>query len=38
MLFSFQQGKTEEQLKAEKAWYGTEKVWLIHKDGFSLGL
>ncbi|XP_024118743.1 unconventional myosin-XVIIIa isoform X3 [Oryzias melastigma] len=29
-------GKTEEQLKAEKAWYGTEKVWLIHKDGFSL--
>ncbi|XP_011481971.1 unconventional myosin-XVIIIa isoform X4 [Oryzias latipes] len=30
------QGKTEEQLKAEKTWYGTEKIWLIHKDGFSL--
>uniref|UniRef100_A0A3P9MPD7 Myosin XVIIIAa n=1 Tax=Oryzias latipes TaxID=8090 RepID=A0A3P9MPD7_ORYLA len=29
-------GKTEEQLKAEKTWYGTEKIWLIHKDGFSL--
>uniref|UniRef100_A0A673XBM2 Myosin XVIIIAa n=1 Tax=Salmo trutta TaxID=8032 RepID=A0A673XBM2_SALTR len=28
--------KTEEQIAAEKAWYGTEKVWLIHKDGFSL--
>ncbi|XP_031428134.1 unconventional myosin-XVIIIa-like isoform X2 [Clupea harengus] len=28
--------KTEEQITAEKAWYGTEKVWLVHKDGFSL--
>uniref|UniRef100_A0A4W5L0W6 Myosin XVIIIAa n=1 Tax=Hucho hucho TaxID=62062 RepID=A0A4W5L0W6_9TELE len=28
--------KTEEQIAAEKAWYGTEKVWLVHKDGFSL--
>nr|XP_055063928.1 unconventional myosin-XVIIIa isoform X5 [Misgurnus anguillicaudatus] len=28
--------KTEEQLLAEKAWYNTEKVWLVHKDGFSL--
>ncbi|KAL2095355.1 hypothetical protein ACEWY4_010074 [Coilia grayii] len=28
--------KTEEQIAAEKLWYGTEKVWLIHKDGFSL--
>ncbi|XP_055725184.1 unconventional myosin-XVIIIa-like [Salvelinus fontinalis] len=28
--------KTEEQVAAEKAWYGTEKVWLVHKDGFSL--
>uniref|UniRef100_A0A8C1KCK8 Myosin XVIIIAa n=1 Tax=Cyprinus carpio TaxID=7962 RepID=A0A8C1KCK8_CYPCA len=27
---------TEEQLAAEKAWYNTEKVWLVHKDGFSL--
>lgn len=31
------QGKTEEQIKAEKAWYNTEKVWLVHKDGFSMG-
>uniref|UniRef100_A0A9J8CS12 Myosin XVIIIAa n=1 Tax=Cyprinus carpio carpio TaxID=630221 RepID=A0A9J8CS12_CYPCA len=30
------QVKTEEQLAAEKAWYNTEKVWLVHKDGFSL--
>uniref|UniRef100_A0A8C7KZR2 Myosin XVIIIAa n=1 Tax=Oncorhynchus kisutch TaxID=8019 RepID=A0A8C7KZR2_ONCKI len=30
------QVKTEEQIAAEKAWYGTEKVWLVHKDGFSL--
>nr|XP_020454380.1 unconventional myosin-XVIIIa-like isoform X1 [Monopterus albus] len=29
-------GKTEEQIVAEKAWYDTEKVWLVHKDGFSL--
>ncbi|XP_056140600.1 unconventional myosin-XVIIIa-like [Lampris incognitus] len=29
-------GKTEEQIAAEKAWYHTEKVWLVHKDGFSL--
>uniref|UniRef100_A0A8D3AYU0 Myosin XVIIIAb n=1 Tax=Scophthalmus maximus TaxID=52904 RepID=A0A8D3AYU0_SCOMX len=28
--------KTEEQIAAEQAWYGSEKVWLIHKDGFSL--
>ncbi|CAB1316214.1 unnamed protein product [Coregonus sp. 'balchen'] len=28
--------KSEEQIAAEKAWYGTEKVWLVHKDGFSL--
>ncbi|KAJ8280867.1 hypothetical protein GJAV_G00060170 [Gymnothorax javanicus] len=28
--------KTEEQITAEQAWYGSEKVWLIHKDGFSL--
>uniref|UniRef100_A0A3Q3ICT7 Myosin XVIIIAa n=1 Tax=Monopterus albus TaxID=43700 RepID=A0A3Q3ICT7_MONAL len=30
------EGKTEEQIVAEKAWYDTEKVWLVHKDGFSL--
>ncbi|XP_040906951.1 unconventional myosin-XVIIIa isoform X2 [Toxotes jaculatrix] len=29
-------GKTEEQITAEQAWYNTEKVWLVHKDGFSL--
>ncbi|TKS81517.1 Unconventional myosin-XVIIIa [Collichthys lucidus] len=30
------QVKTEEQIAAEKVWYGSEKVWLVHKDGFSL--
>ncbi|XP_031712847.1 unconventional myosin-XVIIIa-like isoform X5 [Anarrhichthys ocellatus] len=29
-------GKTEEQITAERAWYYTEKVWLVHKDGFSM--
>ncbi|XP_036123773.1 unconventional myosin-XVIIIa isoform X3 [Molossus molossus] len=28
--------KTEEQVAAEEAWHETEKVWLVHKDGFSL--
>ncbi|XP_053130593.1 unconventional myosin-XVIIIa isoform X13 [Hemicordylus capensis] len=28
--------KTEEQIAAEEAWYETDKVWLVHKDGFSL--
>ncbi|KAK1800761.1 hypothetical protein P4O66_005957 [Electrophorus voltai] len=28
--------KTEDQIAAEQAWYSTEKVWLVHKDGFSL--
>ncbi|XP_062241140.1 unconventional myosin-XVIIIa isoform X3 [Platichthys flesus] len=28
--------KTEEQILAEQAWYGSEKVWLVHKDGFTL--
>ncbi|KAI1903664.1 hypothetical protein AGOR_G00029530 [Albula goreensis] len=28
--------KTEEQIAAEQAWYGTEKMWLVHKEGFSL--
>ncbi|KAM9801206.1 unconventional myosin-XVIIIa [Neosynchiropus ocellatus] len=31
-----QQVKTEEQIAAEQAWYGSEKVWLVHNDGFSL--
>ncbi|XP_047450750.1 unconventional myosin-XVIIIa isoform X9 [Mugil cephalus] len=30
------QVKTEEQIAAEQAWYESEKVWLVHKDGFSL--
>uniref|UniRef100_A0A8D1BGN7 Unconventional myosin-XVIIIa n=2 Tax=Sus scrofa TaxID=9823 RepID=A0A8D1BGN7_PIG len=30
------QVKTEEQIAAEEAWCETEKVWLVHKDGFSL--
>uniref|UniRef100_A0ABM5ENN8 Unconventional myosin-XVIIIa isoform X2 n=1 Tax=Pogona vitticeps TaxID=103695 RepID=A0ABM5ENN8_9SAUR len=30
------QAKTEEQVAAEEAWYETDKVWLVHKDGFSL--
>ncbi|XP_037605539.1 unconventional myosin-XVIIIa-like isoform X6 [Sebastes umbrosus] len=29
-------GKTEEQITAVRAWYNTEKVWLVHKDGFSM--
>uniref|UniRef100_A0A8C5H6E4 Unconventional myosin-XVIIIa-like n=1 Tax=Gouania willdenowi TaxID=441366 RepID=A0A8C5H6E4_GOUWI len=29
-------GKTDEQITAERVWYNTEKVWLVHKDGFSL--
>ncbi|XP_076792367.1 unconventional myosin-XVIIIa isoform X12 [Arvicanthis niloticus] len=28
--------KSEEQIAAEEAWYETEKVWLVHRDGFSL--
>nr|XP_019595019.1 PREDICTED: unconventional myosin-XVIIIa isoform X17 [Rhinolophus sinicus] len=28
--------KTEEQIAAEEAWHETEKVWLVHRDGFSL--
>ncbi|XP_074244548.1 unconventional myosin-XVIIIa isoform X12 [Saimiri boliviensis] len=30
------QAKTEEQIAAEEAWNETEKVWLVHRDGFSL--
>ncbi|CAO2644325.1 Unconventional myosin-XVIIIa [Lemmus lemmus] len=30
------QAKTEEQIAAEEAWCETEKVWLVHRDGFSL--
>uniref|UniRef100_A0A667YGT7 Myosin XVIIIAa n=1 Tax=Myripristis murdjan TaxID=586833 RepID=A0A667YGT7_9TELE len=35
-IHQFLQVKTEEQITAERAWYNTEKVWLVHKDGFSL--
>ncbi|XP_057677598.1 unconventional myosin-XVIIIa-like isoform X4 [Corythoichthys intestinalis] len=28
--------KNEENVASERAWYHTEKVWLVHKDGFSL--
>lgn len=37
IIISVYQVKTEEQISAEQAWYGSEKVWLVHKDGFSLG-
>uniref|UniRef100_UPI00358EC0ED unconventional myosin-XVIIIa isoform X3 n=1 Tax=Myxine glutinosa TaxID=7769 RepID=UPI00358EC0ED len=30
--------KSEEQLASEQAWYGAEKVWLAHRDGFSLAV
>ncbi|XP_069471389.1 unconventional myosin-XVIIIa isoform X5 [Ambystoma mexicanum] len=33
---SLPQAKTEEHIAQEQAWYETDKVWLIHKDGFSL--
>uniref|UniRef100_A0A8C8H3L5 Myosin XVIIIAb n=1 Tax=Oncorhynchus tshawytscha TaxID=74940 RepID=A0A8C8H3L5_ONCTS len=35
-LHNLFQVKTEEQIATEQAWYGSEKVWLVHKDGFSL--
>lgn len=37
LFSSLWQVKTEEQIAAEEAWHETEKVWLVHKDGFSLG-
>uniref|UniRef100_A0A8C4R2D0 Uncharacterized protein n=1 Tax=Eptatretus burgeri TaxID=7764 RepID=A0A8C4R2D0_EPTBU len=30
--------KSEEQVTSEQAWYGAEKVWLAHRDGFSLAV
>uniref|UniRef100_A0A8C7SUL0 Myosin XVIIIA b n=1 Tax=Oncorhynchus mykiss TaxID=8022 RepID=A0A8C7SUL0_ONCMY len=36
LLHNLFQVKTEEQIATEQAWYGSEKVWLVHKDGFSL--
>ncbi len=29
------QAKTEDQVATEKAWLAAERVWLIHKAGFS---
>lgn len=29
------QAKTEDEVASEKAWLSTEKVWLIHKAGFT---
>uniref|UniRef100_A0A8C9WKU3 Myosin XVIIIAa n=1 Tax=Scleropages formosus TaxID=113540 RepID=A0A8C9WKU3_SCLFO len=28
--------KSEEQIASEREWFSSEKVWLVHKDGFSL--
>lgn len=37
LVLFVKQVKTEEQIAAEQAWYGSDKVWLVHRDGFSLG-
>jgi myosin-18 len=34
-VFSFQQAKSEEQLATERAWLEAERLWLIHRAGFS---
>ena len=34
-FFLYFQAKTEDQVASEKAWLSTEKVWLIHKAGFT---
>ena len=31
------QPKSEDQLASEKAWLSAEKVWLVHKGGFTSG-
>lgn len=31
----FQQAKSEEQLATERAWLEAERVWLVHRGGFS---
>lgn len=31
----FQQAKTEEQLATERAWLEAERLWLVHRLGFS---
>ncbi|XP_061904051.1 unconventional myosin-XVIIIa-like isoform X1 [Entelurus aequoreus] len=28
--------QTEDHIAAERTWYNTEKVWLVHKNGFSM--
>jgi myosin-18 len=34
-VFSFQQAKSEEQLATERAWLDAERLWLVHRVGFS---
>lgn len=36
-LINFLQAKSEEQIAKEKLWLDTEKVWLMHRDGFASG-
>jgi myosin-18 len=31
----FQQAKSEEQLATERAWLEAERLWLVHRGGFS---
>lgn len=31
----FQQAKSEEQLATERAWLEAERLWLVHRVGFS---
>ena len=35
IFVSFLQTKSEDDVKSEKAWLESDKVWLIHKGGFS---
>jgi myosin-18 len=35
MFLFFQQAKSEEQLATERAWLEAERVWLVHRGGFS---
>jgi hypothetical protein len=29
------QAKSEEQMRDEKAWQDAERVWLVHREGFT---
>jgi hypothetical protein len=33
--FSAMQAKSEEQMRDEKAWQDAERVWLVHREGFT---